>query len=130
MRASLPNSIVHTLLALLLLSYTIRWPQLKNTAWFKKCANPMQVFHYALPSPSASPASSGALADSRRYVQALDGALPADLLRHLQEGFKEGSAFWREHDYGRVGYFSYMHPLVSHAGNVSPPLALVDSQPD
>lgn len=50
--------------------------------------------------------------ECRQYVQAVDNALPSALLQHLQHGFARSSDFWEEHDYGRIGYFSYMHSLV------------------
>ncbi|GFR51687.1 hypothetical protein Agub_g14130, partial [Astrephomene gubernaculifera] len=44
-----------------------------------------------------------------------DGALPAPLLAALRGALGPGGRFWREHGYGRVGYFSYMHELGSPA---------------
>jgi hypothetical protein len=45
-------------------------------------------------------------------MQVVDAALPAPLLQHLQHVFRPGADFWREHNYGRVGYFSYFFPMV------------------
>ncbi|EKX53733.1 hypothetical protein GUITHDRAFT_150274, partial [Guillardia theta CCMP2712] len=49
----------------------------------------------------------------------LDEALPADMLRHLQECFSPASAFWREHSYlsPQTGYFSYLHDIDRPACN-------------
>lgn len=57
----------------------------------------------------------GASSSSSRcsFMQVVDAALPAPLLQHLQHVFRPGADFWREHSYGRVGYFSYFFPLVS-----------------
>ena len=57
-------------------------------------------------------AASSCSACSSRYIRVVDGALSEDFLAHLQQGFAPGAAFWREHNYGRVGYFSYMWALV------------------
>jgi hypothetical protein len=54
----------------------------------------------------------GSVDDSSRYIRVVDGVLPPDLLSHLQKGFAPGAAFWQEHNYGRVGYFSYMWAMV------------------
>ncbi|KAF6257421.1 hypothetical protein COO60DRAFT_1227495 [Scenedesmus sp. NREL 46B-D3] len=71
-----------------------------------------EVLHYALPSspPAAAPAEQGA---SDFLLQVLDNALPQQLLLHLQQVFAPAAPFWREHSYGRVGYFSYFFRLVS-----------------
>jgi hypothetical protein len=45
-------------------------------------------------------------------MQAVDDALPLELLQHLQHVFSPGADFWRQHAYGRVGYFSYFFQLV------------------
>lgn len=45
------------------------------------------------------------------FMQVVDAALPAPLLQHLQHVFRPGADFWREHNYGRVGYFSYFFPM-------------------
>jgi hypothetical protein len=44
-------------------------------------------------------------------IAAVDNALPPALLQHMQRGFAPEAPFWREHNYGRVGYFSYMWNL-------------------
>ncbi|PNH06875.1 hypothetical protein TSOC_006722 [Tetrabaena socialis] len=86
------------------------------------------VLHYPLDpllDPSASPSASTSASSTssssssapghERYVRAVDGALPPALLGALRSALSPGSSFWREHGYGRVGYFSYMHQLGSPA---------------
>ena len=46
-----------------------------------------------------------------QLIAAVDNALPPALLEHMQHGFAPEAPFWREHNYGRVGYFSYMWSL-------------------
>jgi hypothetical protein len=72
----------------------------------------MQVLQYALPSSTQEEeaAEQGA---SDFLLQVLDNALPQQLLLHLQQVFAPAAPFWREHSYGRVGYFSYFFRLVS-----------------
>ncbi len=76
--------------------------------------------HTAAPDGSQPPARSLASAvapeSHQRYVRAVDGALPPALLGVLRGALAPGSRFWREHGYGRVGYFSYMHQLVGEGG--------------
>lgn len=76
--------------------------------------------HAAAPDDSQPPARSWASAVApeahQRYVCAVDGALPPALLEVLRGALSPGSRFWREHGYGRVGYFSYMHQLVGEGG--------------
>lgn len=55
---------------------------------------------------------------SKRYLVAIDDALPKDMLDHLKDVFSSSSPFWSEHhydvhsNYSRVaGYFSYLYPL-------------------
>jgi hypothetical protein len=76
----------------------------------------MQVLQYAL--PSSTPAATVAEQNSPQgasdfLLQVLDDALPQQLLLHLQQVFAPAAPFWREHSYGRVGYFSYFFRLVS-----------------
>jgi hypothetical protein len=73
----------------------------------------LQILHYQLPAQLHQPNS--ATARSNSYVRALDSALPQELHTHLREALSSGSPFWAEHNYGRVGYFSYLHRLVRPA---------------
>lgn len=61
---------------------------------------------------SSSGSSSSTLAPCS-FMQVLDQALPDTLLVHLQHLFRPDAEFWREHTYGRVGYFSYFFQVVS-----------------
>ncbi|WIA10512.1 hypothetical protein OEZ85_010701 [Tetradesmus obliquus] len=86
-----------------------------------------EVLQYALPSstPTAAAEQSSQGGASDFLLQVLDAALPQQLLLHLQQVFAPAAPFWREHSYGRVGYFSYffrldepqsssMHQLAHH----------------
>lgn len=77
-----------------------------------------QVLQYALPSstPTAAAEQSSQGGASDFLLQVLDAALPQQLLLHLQQVFAPAAPFWREHSYGRVGYFSYFFRLVSVFG--------------
>jgi hypothetical protein len=80
------------------------------------CMPCMQVLQYALPSSTSAAAAteqSSQQGDSEFLLQVLDNALPQQLLLHLQQVFAPAAPFWREHSYGRVGYFSYFFRLVS-----------------
>jgi len=54
-----------------------------------------------------------------KFVQAVDGALPATMLEHMKDVFGNQSQFWVEHDYNSetTGYFSYLHSLNSEPEN-------------
>jgi hypothetical protein len=54
----------------------------------------------------------------------VDSALPPALLEHMQAGFSPEAPFWSEHNYGRVGYFSYMWSLQEAPSNSWQQLAL------
>eukprot|EP00879_Flechtneria_rotunda_P030369 GHRR01032994.1.p1 GENE.GHRR01032994.1~~GHRR01032994.1.p1 ORF type:complete len:284 (+),score=115.29 GHRR01032994.1:72-923(+) len=70
-----------------------------------------EVLHYALPGTMAVDSTTDPT--SSPYLQIVDNALPKALLLHLQQAFAPGAPFWSEHNYGRVGYFSYLFKLVS-----------------
>eukprot|EP00775_Hariotina_reticulata_P007157 gene7157-7372_t len=88
-----------------------------------------EVLHYTIPveQPAAAgiQSSNATAADSSRFLQVVDHAVPQELLHHLQQAFAPSAPFWSEHCYGRVGYFSYffaldaprtssMHQLAQH----------------
>jgi hypothetical protein len=73
----------------------------------------MQVLQYALPSSTRAAAAAAEHSASDFLLQVLDNALPQQLLLHLQQVFAPAAPFWRQHSYGRVGYFSYFFRLVS-----------------
>jgi hypothetical protein len=57
-------------------------------------------------------AAQGSTTSTCDFMRAVDQALPAPLLQHLQHLFRPSADFWQQHAYGRVGYFSYFFPLV------------------
>jgi hypothetical protein len=67
--------------------------------------------------PEISPdAAREMVARSMEYARALDGVLPVEALKRMQDVFRPGSAFWVEHGYHEFesnGYFSYLFDLVS-----------------
>ena len=70
----------------------------------------------AMDASSSSVNTSAACEEARRYVQAVDSAIPDDLLQHMKEAFSQTSPFWREHKYcpsPPSPYFSYLH-LIPH----------------
>lgn len=80
----------------------------------------LQVLQYAIPTQCAASSTDGnqpssllANGSTCSFMQAVDQALPAALLEHLQHAFRPGAPFWQQHAYGRVGYFSYFFELVS-----------------
>jgi hypothetical protein len=91
-----------------------------------RCRWCVQVLQYAVPKPrsaSAAPSPDAVIEDGEQdgtaigsstcsFMQAVDEALPPALLQHLQHVFSPGADFWRQHAYGRVGYFSYFFQLV------------------
>jgi hypothetical protein len=73
----------------------------------------MQVLQYVLPSSTHAAAAAAEQGAGDFLLQVLDNVLPQQLLLHLQQVFAPAAPFWREHSYGRVGYFSYFFRLVS-----------------
>ena len=74
------------------------------------CRLATAVLRYSVaPLPELPEASQPRLGVSR----ALDGTLPAGMLRKLQRAFAPSSPFWSEHSYvcGRSPFFSYVHSL-------------------
>jgi hypothetical protein len=70
----------------------------------------------AMDASSSSVNTSAACEEARRYVQAVDDAIPDDMLQHMKEAFSQTSPFWREHKYcpsPPSPYFSYLH-LITH----------------
>ncbi|GBF98247.1 hypothetical protein Rsub_11067 [Raphidocelis subcapitata] len=70
---------------------------------------------------SAAGASAGdatgtaAAAAAGASVLALDGALPAALLRRLQAAFGPGARYWGDHGYEAAPFFSYVFPLAQES---------------
>lgn len=102
-----------------------------HPVWVMLC---LQVLQYAIPKhrtvQGASTATAGqqvqeqepqASTSTCSFMQAADQALPAELLQHLQHVFRPDAPFWRQHAYGRVGYFSYFFPLVRTGGHTGNP---------
>lgn len=89
----------------------------------------MQVLCYSLPNGCTGEAAGAAdlaqAASNDFLLQVLDNALPQQLLEHLQQAFAPGAPFWREHKYGRVGYFSYFFRMVSQPFGMPCQLAVV-----
>lgn len=94
--------------------------QLKSLGFKFRLAS--QILHYADETSSLDPgdcdsnggqegASNGG--SSSGFVSVMDHALPLCMLQQLQSAFEPDSRFWAQHGYGRVGYFSYMHEVVS-----------------
>ncbi len=114
-----PDSIVATTLARLL--YQRGADELGNTIVRKlNCSHRLApcILHYAVAKPSSySIYAPAAVEDVRRYVQAVDDAIPDDMLQHMKEAFSPTSPFWREHNYcpsPPSPYFSYLHVVTDH----------------
>lgn len=63
----------------------------------------------------------------REFVQAVDDALPTDMLAFLEGAFRRDGPFWKEHNYHseETSYFSYLHPLLDRPQSArEPPLPL------
>ena len=118
-----PDSVVATTLARLL--YQRGADELGNSIVRKlNCSHRLApcILHYA---PASNTLSNGVYApaafeDVRRYVQAVDDAMPDDMLQHMKEAFAPTSLFWREHNYcpsPPSPYFSYLHLVTDHPTN-------------
>ena len=55
-----------------------------------------------------------------KQLQAVDAALPPAMLQRLQHVFRPGADFWRQHSYGRVGYFSYYFAMANGTTSTTP----------
>lgn len=51
------------------------------------------------------------------HCTVVDQTLPPKLLEAMQHAFSPKSTFWREHNYPRSGYFSYLHSLTEPPSN-------------
>ena len=76
------------------------------------------VLHYRRPAVPPAPVPPPATSmPPAATVHAIDGALPAGMLRALQAAFAPGSPFWKAHRYRcglqRSAFFSYVHRLDS-----------------
>ncbi|GAX79285.1 hypothetical protein CEUSTIGMA_g6725.t1 [Chlamydomonas eustigma] len=80
--------------------------------------------HFGSPAlPDASHFGSPALPDASHLVQAVDAALPPQVVDLMQAAFSTSSPFWLEHGYNQDSpYFSYVHSL----GGGGPPKSAMD----
>lgn len=71
-----------------------------------------EVLFYLQPDEKGNYANGTVSREHSPYCSAVDNVLPPAMLTKLQKAFGRQSPFWKEHNYGSIGYFSYLHQLT------------------